>query len=267
MRVYTNDNRLSRQRRPGYLLLEVVLAMGIASALLISIFMIASGSLSLSERIVEEGRITSRHESFLNFFERSLEELPGNAEVRLSSVESSGRLLPTLTIQNAPTSFGFEGLPIAAQAVVIRTTPAPGGGLNVVLDYYESQLLDDGDGLAEERPEPVGSLILYRDIWRFELRALQVSTMTFVTDWETSGRWPVQMELNAIFEPDGGEIVQHFWLPGKANPAQLVQGIGQQGGRARGGQNGAESGPPQAPAGGRARGAAGQGNRRPGGQR
>lgn len=236
MRVCINASVQAPRGSGGYLLLEVVLAMGIAATLLISIFMIASGSLSLSETIVEEGRTEGRQESFLSFLERSFAELPGNAEFRLSSTESSQRLLPTLTIQNAPTSFAFEGLPIAAEAVVIRTAPVPGGGINVLLEYYESKILDDSDGLAVENVEPVGTIILYRDIWRFELRALQINTMEFVSEWEASGRWPVQIELNAIFQPDGEEVVHHFWLPAKANPAQLLRS-GQQQGR-QGGERG-----------------------------
>jgi hypothetical protein len=216
--------------------MEVVLAMGIAAGLLAGIFMIASGSLSLSDKVVTEGRSEGRRESFLNFLERSFLELPGNAEIRLLTTETSSRLLPTMTIQNAPTSFSFAGLPVSAEAVVLTTVPVPGNKINVVLEYYEEPLLNTDDQLAAERPEPDGSIILYRDIWRFEIRALDVNTLEFLIEWDVRGRLPLQLEMNAVFEPDGEEVVHHFWLPTKVSPAQLVRSV--QGG---GGRNGPRS--------------------------
>lgn len=220
--------------------------MAIAAALMVGVFMIASGTLSLSEQVVSEGRTEGRREAFLNFLEQSFEELPGNSEIRLLTAETSERLLPTLTIQNAPTSFAFEGLPVAAQAVVIRTVPIPTGGLNVVLDYYEEQLLNDQDALGNAEAIPVGSIVLYRDIWRFELRALDINTLEFLSEWEIRGRRPVQIEMNAVFSPDGEEVVHHFWMPSKANPAQITRSSQQQ---QRGRGRGATPESPDAPTG------------------
>jgi len=223
--------------------MEVILALGIAAALLSGIFAIASGSLSLADKIVTEGRAEGRRESFLNFLERNFEELPGNAEIELQTRETASRFLPTLTIQNAPASFAFEGLPISAQAIVISTVPVPSGGVNVVLDYYEEPLLDNDEGLATEGQEPSGSVILYRDIWRFELRALDQRTNEWISDWDLRGRLPLQVELNAVFDPEGEEVIHYFWIPSKTSPATLVRGLGsggqqQTGGNAGGQQNG-----------------------------
>lgn len=221
------DNNFSS--RKGYLLLEVVLAMGLAAALLGGIFAIATGSMNLAEKVVDEGRYQTRREAFLNFLGRNFEQLPGNAVVNLVTRDSGQRFLPRLTIQNAPASFAFAGQAISAQAIVLTTVPVPSGGVNVVLEYYEQPLLDDEESLAQERQEPAGSIILYRDIWRFELRVLDNRTMEWISDWDIKGRLPLQLELNAVFEPGGEEVVHYFWIPPKANPVSLMRGIGQQG--------------------------------------
>ncbi|MDP0490464.1 MAG: hypothetical protein Q7Q71_05395 [Verrucomicrobiota bacterium JB023] len=213
---------------PGYLLMEVVLAMGIAAAVLSGVFMIANGSLSLANTVVTEGRMDARREGFLNFFERNFEALPGNAEVELITRDTGARFIPTLTIQNAPTAFSFAGQTVSAKAIVLTTVPSPSGGVNVVLEYYEEALLDDQDNVAAVRPEPVGSIILYRDIWRFELRALDSRTMEWVSDWDIRGRLPLQFELNAVFDSDGEEIVHFFWIPPKTNPANLMRNLSEQ---------------------------------------
>ena len=219
---------VNKQRpQKGYLLLELVLAMGLAAGLLTGIFAIATGSLSIGRTILEEGRLQGKREALIEFLGRSFEQLPGNAVVELQTRETSQRFLPRMVIQNAPTSFAFEGLPISAQAVVLTTVQVPSGGVNVVLEYYSEPLLDDNDQLAESSPEPAGSIILYRNIHRFELRVLDSRTLELISDWDIRGRLPLQVELNAVFTPDGKEVVQHFWIPPKTSPATLVNGLGQ----------------------------------------
>lgn len=205
--------------------------MGLAALLLGTLFGIATGSLSLADKIVSEGRLQTRNESFLSFLGRNFEQLPGNAIIQLETRDTSQRFLPTMTIQNAPASFSFAGQPISAQAIVLTTVPVPSGGVNVVLEYYEEPLLDDEDSQADERQEPAGSIILYRDIWRFEMRVMDTRTMEWISDWDIRGRLPLQIELNAVFNPDGQEVVHYFWIPPKANPASLMRGLQQQAGR------------------------------------
>ena len=227
MRGYTTN----RPSAGGYLLIEVVLAMGLAAALLGGIFAIATGSLSLADKVVSEGRTQTRQEAFLGFLGRNFEQLPGNAIVELQTRDTVERFLPTMTIQNAPASFSFAGQPISAQAIVLTTVPVPSGGVNVVLEYYEEPLIDDTDNEADEAQEPARSLILYRDIWRFEMRVLDSRTLEWISDWDIAGRLPLQIELNAVFEPNGEEVVHYFWIPPKVNPSTLTNILTQQSGR------------------------------------
>jgi len=227
MRICIEDKSSPR----GYLLLEVVLALGIAAAVLTGIFMIANGSLSLADTIVKEGRADSRREGFLNFLERNFSSLPGNAILNLETIDSGQRFLPTLTIQNAPTSFSFAGQTVSAQAVELRTTPAASGGVNVVLNYYDVPVLNNNEEFADGRPEPVGSIILYRDLWRFELRVIDrnapLEEPEWLSEWAVRSRVPVMIELNAVFDSEGDEVVHYFWLPPKVNPETLVRNLGQ----------------------------------------
>lgn len=220
----------------GYLLIEMVLAMGLAAGLLTGIFAIATGSMSMAQKIVDEGRRQTKREAFLNFLGRSFEQLPGNAIIELETRETSQRYLPRMIIQNAPSSFSFDGLPISAQAIVLTTVPVPSGGVNVVLEYYEEPLLDGEDQLGEDRQEPTGSLVIYRDLWRFELRVLDSRTMEWISDWDIRGRLPLQVELNAVFDSEGEEVVHYFWIPPKTNPASLMQANQNQNRQRTGGQ-------------------------------
>ena len=223
MRVST-VNKMSRK---GYLLIEMLMAMGIAAAVMSLIFAIAAGTMSLGRTVVKEGRDQTRREAFLGFLGRSFEQLPGNAVIELTTRETSQRFLPRMVIQNAPSSFSFDGLPISAQAIILTTVPVPSGGVNVVIEYYDEPLLDDDEQVAEERQEPAGSIILYRDIWRFELRVLDSRTMELISDWDIAGRLPLQVEVNAVFEPQGEEVIHYFWIPPKTNPAALMRGLQQ----------------------------------------
>jgi len=232
MRVFTGN----KSPQKGYLLIEVVLAMGLAAGLLTGIFAIATGSLRLAQGIVDEGRSQTKREAFLGFLARSFEQLPGNTVIELETRETAQRFLPRMVIQNAPTSFAFDGLPISAQAIVLTTVPVPSGGVNVVLEYYEEPLLDDDQQLAEGQQEPAGTIILYRDIWRFELRVLDSRTLELISDWDIQGRLPLQVELNAVFDAQGEEVIHHFWIPPKASPVTLTEGLSQ-GANQNSGQN------------------------------
>lgn len=110
----------------------------------------------------------------------------------------------------------------------------------MVLEYYQEPLLDDGNQTVDGRQEPAGSIILFRDLWRFEMRVLDSRTLELISDWDIRGRLPLQVELNAVFDPEGDEVVHHFWIPTKTSPATLVQGLEQganQNSARTGGQN------------------------------
>jgi hypothetical protein len=218
-------NRRGRgQRRGGYLLLEVVLALGVSSMVVVSVFSLASGALSLSEAIADEGRDQIERESFLGFMERNLEMLPGNAVMDLKAEDSGSHYTSAMTFQNVPTSFGWSGQVISAEAVQLATVLRRDGDLDVVLRYYEEPILDDSDSTADVLADPVAEITLLRDVWRFEWRVLDGRTMDWDYEWDIRGRMPLQLELNVVFHRNGDEVVHYFWIPPKANPETIMRG-------------------------------------------
>lgn len=207
----------------GYLLLEVVLALGVASLVIGAVFSLASGALSISETIADEGRDHIAHETFLSFLGRNFEKLPGNAVVDLKSEDKGSHYVSDMTFQNVPTSFGWAGQTISAEAVQLSAVLRRDNSLDIVLRYYEEAVLDDSDSTADVNAEPVAEITLLRDVWRFEWRVLDGRTMEWDYEWDVRGRMPLQLELNVVFHRNGDEVVHYFWIPPKANPETLMR--------------------------------------------
>lgn len=218
-------NRSGASRRlGGYLLLEVVLALGVSSMVVVSVFALASGALSLSEAIADEGRDQIERETFLGFLERNLEMMPGNAVIDLKAEDAGSHYISDMTFQNVPTSFGWAGQVISAEAVQLSTVLRRDGDLDVVLRYYEEPILDDNDSTDEFQADPVAEIVLLRDVWRFEWQVLDGRTMEWDYEWDIRGRMPLQLELNVVFHRNGDEVVHYFWIPPKTNPETVMQG-------------------------------------------
>ena len=222
MRVSTN-HRLRDAGFGGYLLLEVVLALGVASLVVGAVFSLASGALSISETIAEEGRDHIAHETFLSFVGRNFEMLPGNAVFDLKSEDKGTHYVSDMTFQNVPTSFGWAGQTISAEAVQLSAVLRRDGDLDIVLRYFEEPILDDSDSTADVNAEPVAEITLLRDIWRFEWKVLDGRTMEWDYEWDIRGRMPLQLELNVVFHRNGDEVKHFFWIPPKANPETLMR--------------------------------------------
>jgi hypothetical protein len=207
----------------GYLLLEVVLALGVASLVVGAVFSLASGALSVSQTIAEEGRDQIAHETFLSFLGRNFEMLPGNAVLDLKSDEKGSHYLSDMTFQNVPTSFGWAGQTISAEAVQLSTVQRRDNTLDIVLRYYEEAILDDSDSTADVNAEPVAEIILLRNVWRFEWEVLDGRTMEWDYEWDTRGRMPLQLKLNVVFHRSGDIVEHYFWIPPKMNPETLMK--------------------------------------------
>lgn len=218
----STNHRIRNAVCGGYLLLEVVLALGVASLVIGAVFSLASGALSISETIAEEGRDQIAHETFLSFIGRNFEKLPGNAVLDLKSEDSGSHYVSDMTFQNVPTSFGWAGQTISAEAVQLSAVLRRDGDLDVVLRYYEEPVLDDSDSTADVNAEPIAEITLLRDVWRFEWRVLDGRTMEWDYEWDIRGRMPLQLELNVVFHRNGDEVVHYFWIPPKTNPETIL---------------------------------------------
>ncbi|NNC89834.1 MAG: hypothetical protein HKN82_15360 [Akkermansiaceae bacterium] len=221
-----------RKLQPGYFMLEVILALGVASLVIYGVFALASGALSVSETMAEEGRGQITRETFLTFLGRNLEMLPGNAVVDLQSEDMGSHYTSELTFQNVPTSFSWAGQALSAEAIQLAAVLRRDGDLDIVLRYYEEPILDDEDSTANVRADPVAEITLLRDVWRFEWKVLDGRTMEWDYVWDVRGRMPLQLELNVVFNRNGEEIIHYFWIPPKTSPATLMRAMQTSGDRA-----------------------------------
>jgi hypothetical protein len=214
---------MSPKFRPGYFMLEVILALGVAAMVMYGVFALANGTMALSSAIADEGRDQISRESFLNFMGRNFEQLPGNAVLDLKTEEGGKQWLSEMTFQNVPTSFSWANQSLSPEAVQLATVVTGGDRINVVLRYYEEAILDDSDSTADLRAEPVAELVLLRNLYSFEWEVLDGRTMEQYYDWDIRGRLPLQVKLEARFSPEEDLVVHHFWIPPKANPETLMR--------------------------------------------
>jgi prepilin-type N-terminal cleavage/methylation domain-containing protein len=234
-------------RITGFTLLELVMAMAILSIIVGMVFGTARTSLALGNTIVETQNEEMLHQAFFELLSQRFSALPGNTRFDLKVEDSGSHYLSDMTLQNVPMSFTWGGEERIAKAVQISTVKRRSGYLDVVLRYYENEILEGAEssfGSTALSKEPFAEIVLLEDVAFFEWRVLDGRSMEWQFDWEIQGRMPLQIELTMAIGAQGEEIRQIFWVPPKQNPEimmrQMTQGGGNgaTGGGAGGGNNG-----------------------------
>lgn len=249
----------------GFTLLEVVVAMGIFIIISGMVLKTASTSLALGNTIVETQNEEMLHQAFFELINQRFSSLPGNTRFDLTMERSGGHYLSDLTLQNVPLSFSWGGETKVAKAVRLSTVKRRSGFLDVVLYYYENEVLEDAAssfGSTATSKEPFAEIVLLTDVQYFEWRALDGRSMEWQDEWDIQGRMPLQMELLVKFGAQGEEIRQIFWIPPKQNPEILMRQMAQSGGGDTGGGAGG-GGNPNIPGGGGNPGGGGSGGGQP----
>jgi prepilin-type N-terminal cleavage/methylation domain-containing protein len=229
-----------KSRPRGFTLLELVIAMGLLAILVGMVFTTARTSLALGNTIVETQNEEMLHQAFFELLNRRFTSLPGNTRLDLKVEDSGARYVSDLTLQNVPLSFTWGGQARIAKAVQLSTVKRRSGYLDIVLKYYENEILEDSASAfksAAGDKKPFAEIVLLTDVAYFEWRALDGRSMEWQFDWEAQGRLPLQIELTMAIGAKGEEIRQVFWLPPKQNPEVLMRQM-QQGGAPAGGENG-----------------------------
>ncbi len=241
----------ARHRHAGFTLLEVVIATGLLMIIVGMVFGIARTSLALGNAIVQTQNEEMAHQAFFDLLGRTFSSMPGNARFDLKVEDSGSQYISDLTLQNVPLSFTWGGEERIAKAIQLSTVRRRSGFLDIVLRYYENEILDQvADPEAEEEAmpesgsifdnEPFAEIVLLEDVAYFEWQVRDGRTLEWFYDWEIPNQVPLQLELVMAIGAKGEEIRQVFWLPPKQHPGIHLRAVMQQGG-ARGG----------APAGGR----------------
>lgn len=253
-------NRFSQ--RSGFTLLEVVIAIGLLAAISGMIVGISRSSLALATRIVETQNEEMEHQAFFDLLGRRFASLPGNARMELLASDSGTHYLSDLTLQDVPLAFTWGGEDLVAKAVRLSTVKRRSGFLDIVLSYYEMELLEGSQsnpGEFSSDIEPFAEIVLLRDVAYFEWRALDGRAMEWVYDWEIPGRLPLQLELIMAIGTKGEEMRHVFWIPPVQNPEGMMRQYqtGESGQGIGGGQD--EDGDEEGGSGNR--GGSGEGNR------
>lgn len=211
-------------RHSGFTLLELVLAMLLLSMIIGMVFGTARTSLQLGVNVVESQNEEMLHQAFFDLLAGRFSSMPGNTRFNLTSEDSGTHHLSTLTLQNVPMSFTWGGQERIAKAVELATVKRRSNFLDIVLRYYEEEILEDSEstfGSTAISPQPFAEIVLLEDVRFFEWRVLDGRSMEWYFDWDLPGRLPLQAELVLAFGATGPEMRHVFWIPPRQNPAAV----------------------------------------------
>ena len=240
----SKDPRPASRGRAGFTLLELVLAMMVLAVVVGMVFATARTSLALGRTIVESQNEEMLHQAFFDLLENRFSSLPGNTRLDLAVTESSSHYLSDLTLQNVPLSFTWGGEERTAKAVQLATVKRRSGYLDIVLRYFENEILEGSEsqfGTTSLDNEPFAEIVLLEDVAYFEWRVLDGRSLEWAYDWDIQGRLPLQMELVMAIGAKGEEIRKVFWIPPKQNPEIVMRQMAQGGANNETGQ-GAQDG-------------------------
>ncbi len=215
-----------RSRSHGFTLFEMLLAMGLLGILVGMVFTTARTSLALGNTIVKTQNEEMLHQAFFELLSQRFSALPGNTRMELKSSSTSSHYLSDLTLQNVPMSFTWGGEAKIAKAIQLTTVKRRSGFLDIVLRYYEEEILKDSNAKSKKRAgeeKPFEEIVLLSDVAYFEWRVLDGRSMEWGYDWDIQGRLPLQMELTVAIGATGEEMRQVFWLPPKQNPELMIR--------------------------------------------
>lgn len=216
----------------GFTLLELVLAMLLLALIVGMVFGTARSSLQLGVTVVESQNEEMLHQAFFDFLGGRLASMPGNARLNLAVQDTGGHYLSEMTIQNIPMSFTWGGQERIAKAVQLVTVKRRSNFLDIVLRYYEDEILEEPESdFGNNRavaPRPFAEIVLLEDVRFFEWRVLDGRAMEWYFDWDLPGRLPLQAELVMATGATGPEIRHVFWIPPRMNPMVVNRQMMQQ---------------------------------------
>lgn len=239
------NSQAASPRHSGFTLLELVLAMALLAIIVGMVFATARTSLALGNTIVQTQNEEMLHQAFFELLSQRFSALPGNTRFDLKAVDSGSHYISDLTLQNVPMSFTWGGQDRIAKAVQIATVKRRSGYLDIVLKFYEFEILEGSEssfGSSAQATEPFAEIVLLEDVAFFEWRVLDGRTMEWKYDWDVQGRLPLQIELTMAIGAKGEEIRQVFWVPPKQDPEVIMRQMLQTGGGATTGGSGGTGG-------------------------
>lgn len=225
-------NHHHNTRPRGFTLLELVIAMLLLGIIIGMVFGTARTALALGNRIVETQNEEMLNQAFFELLGQRFASLPGNTRFDLQSNDSGSHYLSDLTLQNVPLSFTWGGDERIAKAVQLSTVKKRSGYLDIVLRYYENEILEDSastfKSVAADN-KPFAEIVLLTDVAYFEWRVLDGRSMEWDYKWDLQGRLPLQVELTMAIGAKGEEVRQVFWIAPKQSPEVRMRQVIQSG--------------------------------------
>lgn len=204
----------------------VLLLMAVISGMVLSV---SRSSLRLGKAIIDTQGVEMEQQAFFQLLGRRFSSLPGNARLNLTSEPSGQLYLSDLTLQEVPMSFTWGGQERLAKAVQISTVKRRSGYLDIVMRYYENEILEgsatDFDANAEDE-EPFAEIVLLSDVAYFEWQVLDANVMDWFETWDEPQRLPLQLELVMAIGAEGRPLRHVFWLPPKQDPELVMRQMG-----------------------------------------
>jgi prepilin-type N-terminal cleavage/methylation domain-containing protein len=215
-------------RKQGFTLLELVISIALTALLIGAVAQTANMSLQLGSTVVKSQNEEMLRQSFIELLDRRLTSLPGNTRFDVKVTDNGSQYESTITLQKVPLSFAWGNQERVAKAVTLSTVRTRSGFFDIVLSYYENEILDDTSdtrtgGSMVFSKEPFAQIVLLSNIRYFEWRFLDGTNLEWRYDWDLQGRLPLQAELVFAIGANGDEIRQVFWLPPKQNPEILAR--------------------------------------------
>jgi type II secretory pathway pseudopilin PulG len=212
--------------RGGFTLLEVVLAVGLLAIITGMVFGIARTSLALGNTIIASQSTEMEQQAFFDLLGRRFSTMPANARLELRSKDSGAQHLSELTLQNVPLAFTWGGQDRIAKAVRLTTVKRRSGFLDIVLSYYEDEIIEEPDSASSGSitdAKPFAEIVLLSDVALFEWRVWDGRSEDWEYEWEIPGRLPLQLELTMAVGAKGNEMRHVFWIPPKLSPEMMMQ--------------------------------------------
>ncbi len=226
----TQYQKLKRSR--GFTLLEIVIALGLMGMLVGMIFRVARTSVQLSQMVVEQQQVTMERNAFFNLLKQQFENMPGNAILRLESNDSRNgsvsRSIFSLIFQNVPMSFDWGETPMTAEAVELTTVVQRDGFVDVILKFYEDEILQESNARGDNDLEPFAEITLLENLWMCDCEVVDGNSMEQFTEWDNNNKLPLQVKFYCRFEPTSDIIQQTFWVVPKQNPEVFFREVMQQ---------------------------------------
>lgn len=203
-----------RRVRPGFTLLEIIIALSVFLIIIAGVFAIAKGAMELSEDLTTSQERAMTRQNFIEFLRSSFRRIPGDAELLLAVENQRGSYVPTLTVFNGGDAFSPGPSLPPDTSVELFAQDMPGGALRIGLRLFDSQQTNTMRLGTYKRRAPSKDdvvLPLIANVQRFEVRFLDSVSGKWENNWKSPVR-PLFAELLLTLD-DGVQSRNVFWIP------------------------------------------------------